>query len=438
MATLAVSLALGLAGAAGCGEPAPREPVVLELWALGREGEVVQELLPEFERRNPGVRVEVQQIPWSAAHEKLVTAYAGDAMPDVAQIGNTWISEFVALAALEPLDDRVAASDAIAPGEYFDGIWETNRVDGAMYGIPWYVDTRVLFYRSDVLAEVGVETPPDTWEGWVEALRRIDARAEEEAGPGAEGWAILLPLNEWAQPVLLGVQTGSPLLREEGRYGAFRDRRFRRGFEFYVGLFREGLAPPVTATQAGSLFQAFSDGWISAFISGPWNVGELRRRLPESRQDDWATTPLPAFDRPGPGMSLAGGSSLAIFRGSAHADLAWKLIEHLSSPERQVRFYELTGNLPARRAAWRAPELVRDRQMLTFFEQLRHVQPMPAVPEWEQIATAVADHAEAAVRGRMTIDEALASLDASVDRILEKRRWMMDRQEESTGDEGGR
>jgi multiple sugar transport system substrate-binding protein len=49
--------------------------------------------MPEFERRYPEIQVKVQQIPWSAAHEKLLTAYAGDAMPDVFQLGNTWIPE---------------------------------------------------------------------------------------------------------------------------------------------------------------------------------------------------------------------------------------------------------------------------------------------------------------------------------------------------------
>src|SRR5688500_4905931 len=55
----------------------------LEFWGLGREGEVVAEMIPEFERRNPGIKVRVQQIPWSAAHEKLLTAHVGDSTPDV-------------------------------------------------------------------------------------------------------------------------------------------------------------------------------------------------------------------------------------------------------------------------------------------------------------------------------------------------------------------
>ena len=76
-------LAAALLAFAGCA-PAERG-VTLRFWAMGREGEVVQELVRDFERENPGVRVRVQQIPWSAAHEKLLTSFVGDATPDIAQ-----------------------------------------------------------------------------------------------------------------------------------------------------------------------------------------------------------------------------------------------------------------------------------------------------------------------------------------------------------------
>ena len=98
-ASALAALLLGL----GCGGGDP-EGTVVEFWALGREGEYVRSLVPAFEARHPGVTVRVQQIPWSAAHEKLLTAFVGDALPDVIQLGNTWIPEFVQLGALEPLD----------------------------------------------------------------------------------------------------------------------------------------------------------------------------------------------------------------------------------------------------------------------------------------------------------------------------------------------
>ena len=102
----------------GCA-PAPAEREVVRFWTMGREGEVVQQLLPEFERLNPGIRVEVQQIPWSAAHEKLLTAFAGGTLPDVCQLGNTWLPEFAALDALAPLDAAIAGSGVIAREDYF-------------------------------------------------------------------------------------------------------------------------------------------------------------------------------------------------------------------------------------------------------------------------------------------------------------------------------
>src|SRR5512139_1598373 len=152
----------------------PDTPAVIEFWAIGREGEVVQQLLPEFERRTAGVRVRVQQIPWSAAHEKLLTAYVGKAMPDLFQVGNTWIPEFVALGAVACLDERLAGSTRVRTDDYFAGIADTNLIDGHTYGIPWYVDTRLLFYRTDTLAQAGYAQPPTTWTTWMDAMERVE------------------------------------------------------------------------------------------------------------------------------------------------------------------------------------------------------------------------------------------------------------------------
>src|SRR5262245_3733365 len=114
-----------------------RHGVTLRFWAMGREGEVVQELVKDFEREHPEIHVEVQQIPWTAAHEKLLTSYVGHSTPDLAQLGNTWISEFVALKALAPLDPWVAHSPELKAEAFFPGIWATNLVNYEAYGIPW-------------------------------------------------------------------------------------------------------------------------------------------------------------------------------------------------------------------------------------------------------------------------------------------------------------
>ncbi len=128
---------------------------VVTFWGLGAEGEKVKALIPEFERLHPDITVRVQQIPWTGAHEKLLTSYAGNSSPDICQLGNTWVPEFALLHALEDLSPWVARSASVRTTDYFPGILATNVIDSLLYGIPWYVDTRVLFYRTDILARAG-------------------------------------------------------------------------------------------------------------------------------------------------------------------------------------------------------------------------------------------------------------------------------------------
>jgi multiple sugar transport system substrate-binding protein len=388
----------------------------LEFWGIGREGEVIAELIPEFERRHPGIKVVTQQIPWSAAHEKLLTAFVGEAMPDVAQMGNTWVPEF---AAVRALDDVSAVR--VDRNDYFPGIWATNVVDGTLYGIPWYVDTRVIFYRTDILASVGYPTFPRTWDQWLDAMDRIKREKKSRFG-------IILPTNEYEQPVILAFSNGSTILNAEGTRGAFRQQPFAEAFTFYVDLFRRGYAPSVSNTEIANLYQQFAAGDFAMFISGPWNVGECRRRLPPEVQSKWSTAPMPArHASERTGVSMAGGGSLVMFRASKHKAAARKFIEFLSEPANQVKFFELTGDLPARRSAWQSPALTAEPRFPAFREQLESVHPIPPVPEWEQIATAIYDRGEAAARGTISASAALEQLDRRADDVLEKRRWILSR-----------
>ena len=390
---------------------ASRDDDSLRFWAFGREGEVVQELVRDFVREYPGQAIRVQQMPWSAAHEKLLTAIVGRATPDLAQMGNTWIPEMVTLGALAPVGSRLSDSS------YFPGIVATNVVADTLFGVPWYVDTRVLFYRRDILARAGYEAMPDTWEGWraaMLAMKRVMA-------PGA--FPIFLPINEWPPMVILGLQAGATLVTEDG-FGGFRQPAYARAFEFLLSLYRDGLAAPVSNTEMANLYQEFSRGTFAMYITGPWNLGEFRRRLPPQLAEAWATAPLPGPTGAASGVSLAGGSSLVVFRASRHRARALQLIEYLSRPAQQAKFYRLTGDLPARREAWTDSALAGDRQAEAFRIQLERAVPTPMVPEWEEVTTKVMDHTEAAVRGGKSAAEALAAMDADVDRLLERRRYL--------------
>jgi len=185
---------------------------------------------------------------------------------------------------------------------FFAGAWDGNVVDGRTLGLPWYVDTRVLFYRRDLLAQAGWSAMPTTWEEWRRAMQGI----KRVVGP--DRYAIFLPLNEWNPPMILGLQAGSTILRDDATRGAFSGPEFRRAFDFFVAMFRDGLAPPVSNTEIANMYQEFARGYFAMVVTGPWNLGEFKRRLPPEMQGAWATAPFPGPDAAHPGVSLAGGS----------------------------------------------------------------------------------------------------------------------------------
>lgn len=393
---------------------------VITFWAMGAEGQKVRQLIPAFEKAHPGIRVDVQTTPWTGAHQKLLTAIAGGSTPDLCQLGNTWLPELTMLGALAPLNRRVAASTVVERGDYFPGIWNTNVIDGTLYGIPWYVDTRLLFYRKDILARAGFDHPPRTWAEWARQLAAIKKRV------GPDRYAVLLPTNEFEQLESFGLQQDQPMLRDDGRYGNFETSGFKHALHFYAQMFREGWAPAVANTEVANVWTEFAHGYFAFYVTGPWSIAQFEERIPARLDHTWATAPLPSPD--GSGGGLAGGASLVIFKASKHKHAAWLLIQYLSRPDVQRRFYAIAGDMPPRRSSWNHSRLARDPRAQAFRKQLEHVEPVPKVPEWQQIAKQLRIVGAQLANGRLTVDQAAQELDQRADRILAKRRWVLARE----------
>ncbi len=405
-------------GAAGCDRAPPGETI--RFWAMGKEAEVVTALVADFEKENPGIHVDVQNIPMTAAHEKLLTAFAADGLPDVCQLGNTWLPELAVLDALEPLQPYVARSTVVEPEDYFPGVWDTNLVDGTLYGVPWYVDTRLLFYRKDILREAGYTEMPKTWA----EMEQVMAAIKRHVGP--ERYAILMPLNEFEQQLSFALQQPDPLLRDHDNRGNFRSPGFRKALAFYDNMYQQGWAPKVSEAQISNVWYEFFNGYYAFYLSGPWNVREFRMRQPADMAGKWGTAPLPGPD--GPGAGIAGGSSLVILKSSQHKDASWKLIEYLSRPQVQARFHAIIGDLPPRRSTWKYPSLANDELARAFGEQLERVKPTPKVLEWERIVQEMRLVTERIVRGGESQEQGVQELDKRVDDILAKRRWIYEQE----------
>ena len=394
------------------------ETTTLTVWAMGDEGKLIRQMASRFEAIHPEVRIVTQSIPWSGAHEKLVTGVIGDMAPDICQLGTTWMSEFTAMDALEPLGDRIKTSSTLKSEDFIPGALSSCKFDGEWYGLPWYVDTRVFFYRGDMLEAVGRKAFPQTWDELSKVCEElVDARKKT----GDLGFGFSLPTNDWQIFLMFYWQAGGRLLAGDRAADATRNTAQGmlmtepgiKALEYMKGFFDRGLSPKDVGRDT-DLMNAFESGFFPMFISGPWMISMLEQSKP-GLSGKWSTSPLP---RGLTGTSFIGGCNLVLFKSSKNKALAWKFLEFLSSSEIQGAWYEISKDLPAIRKAWDLPTLAQNPLLQAFKTQLDDVQAPPVLVEWEQVANAISQRMEEAVHGKISATQAVAAMNGEIKTIL--------------------
>jgi multiple sugar transport system permease protein len=389
----------------------------ITVWAMGDEGKKIHLMTDRFERAFPGVEVRTQAIPWTAAEAKLMTSVVGEMTPDVVQLGTTYVPKFAAMDVLLPLDGRLDRSVLLERQDFFNGPLQTASYRGRLYGVPWYIDTWVLYYRTDLLRAAGLPGPPRTWEELRAAGRRLRADLDGDGRPDRYGIAIGPAVGPAF--AIFAAQAGAPVLDGAGRPNV-RHPGFLEALRFYLSLFDEGITSrsQVGEVKDADLYQAFERGIYPMLMGGPFMLSLIDKECPSIR-GRWSVATLPRGRRE---SSFVGGSVLAIFKRSQQPELAWKFVEFMSRTENQVLWYQVSSTLPPTRRAWADPALRRDPRVAVFGEQLRSAEAPPAIPEWEELRDKIGrDYLEKFVYHVKDPETALPSLEAELTTILAKR-----------------
>ncbi|KOR76216.1 sugar ABC transporter substrate-binding protein [Paenibacillus solani] len=394
-----------LAGCSGGSEKADegsKGKQELKVWLMGDETD--ETLIKQYEEKNPGVKVNVQSIPWGSAHDKLLTAVASKSGPDVVQMGTTWIPEFAQAGALLDLTPYLDQYPNLKPENYFDGAVQTMSYDDKIVGIPWYVETRVLFYRTDILAEVGYPEGPKTWDDMKDAGQKLAAR-------GNGNYAITIDAKDMNYLSMFAWQNGSAMI-DENRKPHFNEPEYMGAMEYLKSFYDTGMTPLASDLD---LFAAFKDGQFPMFISGPWMIQGVKDKAPEI-EGKWATTTLPAKET---NTSFLGGANMSVFSSTKNADEAVKFISFMSEQDSQLTNYDVSKNLPAIKSAWEDKRF-EDPIFATFGKQLEHAQPVPFIKEWDAISQEAIGAFERIAVGGADIKTEMDQLNAKATEILSK------------------
>lgn len=374
MRWLTVSLAtLTVAALAGCSSsgsnPDSTGDGTLTVWVMGDSSTKFDALVAPFEQES-GIDVETVAIPWDSVDQKFTTAVASGDGPDVLQIGLSKLRTYADSGALLPLEDAdLADYPNLAASNFVDGVaGDATAIGGQIVSLPWVSDTRVLFYRSDILTEAGISTPPATWD-------QLRADAKTLAGRGDGSYGYYIPQWDSALPVIMTWDQGGQIVNANDAID-FNTPEFEKAVDLYTGLYADGSVP---TNSDFDQTQGFISGATPMLISGPYLAAAISDAAPEL-EGKWGVTTVPEAQA---GTSLFAGSNLGIWGSTSNKAGALHLLDYLSQPAVQVQWYEADGQLPTVKAALEDTALTSDPLVAVFTEQLADSELLPLVPNWD-------------------------------------------------------
>lgn len=381
--------------------PSGKVTGTLTMWAQGTEGDKLPELLKGFEAENPGVKVNVTAIPWESAHAKYQAAIAGGTTPDVGQIGTTWMADFA--------DAFQTVPSGIDTSDIFPDAKAMAEVKHATVGVPWYLDTQAIYYRTDLAKKAGYTSPPKTWDDFKAMAKAMQTKADAKWGislspGGSDSFLFTLPF---------AFSNGASLMNSAGDEWTLDTPQMTAALEYYQSFFTEGIANPNLSTAVGAQESAFVNGSTPMLIAGGASISALEQAGGPGFESKYAVMPFPKAKS---STSFVGGSDLVVFRNSERSAAAWKLVQYLSRADVQTKWYKLTGDLPAAQSAWNGQGLSTDPKLKAFKEQLSSVQAPPTNTAWTQVSAVGDSQLERIAKGTDP-SSALKSLQDSADSI---------------------
>lgn len=414
-AAVAVAALVALAGCSTSGSNAPTSGTLsgtVTFWhAYSADSPEVQTLektiIPAFEKLHPKVTVKDVAIPYDDLHQKLITAVAGDQLPDLVRSDIIWVPELANLGVLQPLDTTLSDFKTLADQTY-PGSLATNKWKGHYYGLPLDTNTRVLMYNQAVLDKAGISTPPATMDELLADGPKLKAvGAYAYADSGASGWNVLPFI--WSGG---GDITNANVTKASGYMNSAKTEKV---VQTLVDMYKSGYLPSLILGDTGGLSTSdgLANGTYATILDGPWMYPIFASQYPDFKLQDSA---VPSGAKGS--VSVVGGEDVVMTKSSKNKPAAEAFMKYLLSSDAQLAMAKV-GQMPVLKGLGSKLTAINSYYS-QFATQLETAKPRPATPAWTQIDTILQDDIRAAIKGDKTVKQAMDDAATQSDALLAK------------------
>ncbi|TDE08133.1 ABC transporter substrate-binding protein [Jiangella asiatica] len=370
--------------------------------------DALQAIAADFEAET-GVTVEFVDIPYDQLTSQiLLGARQPDQGFDVIQFDSPMLAALVEAGALADLTDRVESSEAYNAGDFSEQVDEYARYDDTAYGIPLSTEPYVLWYRTDLFADLGLSLEP-TWDTYVANARALEASGV--AGNGS-GFGAQIGGYYWLEAIYLH---GGTLLEPGTCTPALDTPQALAATETYLDL-RDTTPATVVNGGGNEMTTAFAQGQVGQQINatGYWST----------ISDPDQSQVLDAFDMTLPpmtddGSTLLFGWLIGVGEQSAAKDTAWEFLEFALGQDAMDRLIEEGAPPPARQSLLENEAALESIPYLpTLVEAAARGDHLPYITQMPEIITALSVQLNAAASDGTDAEALLAAAQSEVESIM--------------------
>ena len=335
------------AGGGGAVQAPVREVIQLEYWFEGAGPERTpthMAIIDGFNAQSDYIQVTGVYVDLTTGLEMVNVAFAGNMLPDVVHIGDSWAASVIAQGMAVQIDDwfnewedsEQFTAAALARVRMFDP-------QGRMFYVPTASNITGIWYRTDVFAEHGLE-PPTTWDNFFHAVEYLTDPAEAIWGHtlrGGAGSTIAL-MN------MIVNYTGGPFWDETGTVAQMmRSEEAARFVERFASIFQNGWAPESSLTAGFNEMVADFNAELAMTLIHNLGSYENQRQTFEPHQFSFRPfPPSPVIGMQAEQVATAKGLMISV--NSNHPEEAWEYIKWNTSREAISAINQAVGELPTR------------------------------------------------------------------------------------------
>ncbi|WP_052867904.1 extracellular solute-binding protein [Streptomyces niger] len=366
----------------GSRAPEDEKSGTLRVWLFREVGnkpkeKVVDAAVAAFEKQHKGTDVQVEYIPVDTRAQRIKAAFNDpESAPDLIEYGNTDTAGYVRDGGLADVTTEFKAWDDAADAD--PTAQQSVTVDGKVYGAPFFVGVRALYYRTDVLNDLNIE-PPRSQDELISAAKKV-----HKARPGLYGLAVGGAYTYGALP-FLWANGGELAVRKDGTYkAAVNTPQARKGIAAYASLFGDANCPADKCASLGgnATVTAFTSGKAAMAIGGDFSHAAVEASKVKGR---YAVVPLPGVRKNSIAPAFAGGNNIGVLKSTSHRTLAVDLMKSLAGKDSQRRLFDAMGFLPTYTDV--LDEAAEKEPFVEPFVKTLHAgaKSVPASPAWGQI-----------------------------------------------------